>query len=161
MEPEIFDYGDEEDSSRQNNNTASELGDIFGPPDTDQPRTSVRTNAGLDMRVTVQVVVAVILLVVAGGLLARDAWSRRARDTAFHQVIEANSKRDYLRVIQAAESFLTHQSVNGGRDAREDGVVSLYSEALVHWVAQQPGQLDANAHARVARYKQLVKSPAK
>ena len=160
MDSEI-DYGADDDSSTRDAAAPNEYADIFGQSDSERPRPSRLPDAGLDMRVTVQVVVAVILLVIAGGLLARDAWSRRARDTAFHQAIEANSKREYLRVIQAAESFLTHQSVNGGRDSREDGVVSLYSEALVHWVAQQPGQLDANAHARVARYKQLVKSPAK
>ena len=113
------------------------------------------------MRVTVQVVVAVILLTVAGGLIIRDSWARRVRDTAYRQMLDANSRREYLRVIEGAENFLTHESLNGSSDTREGGVISLYSEALVHWVAQRPGKLDADAHTQIARYKKLVKSPDK
>lgn len=159
MDSDIFDYGDE--SSRRDADSPAELGDLFGQSEPARRQPSRPPGSGLDMRVTVQVVIAVVLLIIAGALLARDAWSRRARDTAFHQIIEANNKREYLRVIEAAENFLSHQPLNGSRDAREGGIVSLYSEALVHWVAQQPGSLDAKAHAHIARYKQLVKSPDK
>jgi hypothetical protein len=161
-----FDYGDDDDdSSARGNNSFNELDDILGTSGAEhrRPPPSPRNSllADLDMRVILQVVVAVVLLALAGGLVARDAWARRARDTAFNQMVDATGKREYLRVIEGAEKFLTHPPSNGGKDAREANVVSLYSEALVHWVAQQPGKLDDTALKRIGRYKQLVKSTDK
>lgn len=161
MSSDIFDYGDDDDSSSQAASIPNELGDIFSSPDSAFRKGPKRLEPGWETRIMVQVAAAVVLLAVAGGLLARDAWARRARDTAFRQMIDANSRRDYRRVIEAAESFLTHKPLNRSGDIREASVVGIYSEALVHWVAQQPGKLDSNVLSHVTRYKQLVKSPDK
>jgi hypothetical protein len=163
MSLETFDYGGD-DSSTEEVEAPNELDNLFDPSatsDTKQrpPRGNNSLLAELNMRIVLQVVVAVVLLAVAGGLLARDVWARSARDTAFRQMIESNDRREYVRVIEAAESFLNNQPLNRNSDNRETTVVSLYGEALVHWVAQQPGQLNPDAHARIARYKKLVKSP--
>jgi hypothetical protein len=161
MTSDIFDYGGDDASSSQSASMPKELGDIFSPADPAPRKGRNRIDLGWDTRILVQVAVAVVLLAVAGGLLARNAWARHARDTAFRQMIEANSRRDYRRVIEAAESFLTHKPLNRSGDIREASVVGIYSEALVHWVAQQSGKLDANVLGHVTRYKQLVKSPDK
>ena len=148
-----------DDSAARATKPLNELDDLLGTSGGERHRpahNSLLTE--LDMRVMLQMVVAVVLLAVAGGLLARDVWARQARDTAFRQMMDANGRREYLHVIEGAEKFLTHPPTSGGKDAREANVVSLYSEALVHWVAQQPGKLDADTLAHVARYKQLVKS---
>lgn len=155
-----FDYGDD-DSSARDSTPLNELDELLGAPSGDGARRPSPGNslaAELDMRVAMQAVAAVVLLAVAGGLLARDAWSRRARAEAFRQMTEAGARREHLRVIVGAEKFLTHRPLNGSRDAREADAVGLYSEALVHWVAQQPGKLDDTARAHITRYNQLVKS---
>lgn len=160
MSLEKFDYGDDEDSSSSATTPLGELDELLGTSGGEhrgQPRRNSLL-AELNMRVILQVAMAVVLLAVAGGLLAREAWARQARDTAFKQMTEANGRREYLHIIEGAEKFLTHLPGNGSKDARQANVVNLYSEALVHWVAQQPGKLDAPALARVERYKQLVKS---
>ncbi|HEX8140680.1 MAG TPA: hypothetical protein VF544_24145 [Pyrinomonadaceae bacterium] len=157
-----FDYGGDDDSSAREKSPLGELDDLLGMGGAadERRRANPRPSllAELDMRVMIQVAAAVVLLLVAGGLLARDIWARHARDAAFRQMLEANSRGESLHVIESAEKFLTHRPLNGSRDAREADVVGLYSEALVHWVAEQPGKLDANALAHVARYKQLVKA---
>jgi hypothetical protein len=160
MNSEDFDYGSL-DSSSPKDKTPNEHSDIFESFDTEPQQRSSRTIDGLNIRVMIQVVCAVILLAVAGTILGREAWMRRTRDAAVRQIDEANSRRDYLSVIKAAEDFLTHPSTNGSRDEREATVKKLYGQALVHWVAQYPTKLDANAHECIARYKRLVKSPDK
>ncbi len=159
MSREPFDYGGDDDSPSRSTDPLSELDAMLGTSGAEPRQRPAHSSllAELDMRVIIQVVVAVVLIAVVGGLLARDAWARHARDTAFRQMMDANDRRDYLRVIQGAEKFLTNPPRNDSSDARKANVVSLYSEALMHWVAQQPGKLDANAHAHIARYKQLVK----
>lgn len=165
MTPEEFDYGGDDDSKTptRGTKTLNELDELLGASGTEEKRAPKRSPllAELDLRVTLQVAVAVVLLSVAGVLLIRGAWARQTRDTSFRQMVDAAGRREYLSVIEAAEKFLTHMPLNGSRDAREEQVVSLYSEALVHWVAQQPGKLDAAATARVERYRQLVKSHEK
>ncbi len=104
---------------------------------------------------------AAVLLAAAAGLFAHDLLARRKRDAAFQQVLAANDRREYLRVIDGAEQFLTNRPLSGAADGREEGVVGLYSEALVHWVAQRPGQLDADALARVERFRRLTKGRGK
>lgn len=159
MPLETFDYGNDHESPG-NDRPISELDDLFGTSAGEPRRRPARDPLGnLDMRVAIQVVVAIILVVVAGALLARDAWARQARDNAFRQMNEANSRHEYARVVEAAERFLTSQPFNRTKDDREPNVVSLYSEALVHWVAQQPGPLDDKTRAHVTRYKQLVNDP--
>lgn len=161
MSSEEFDYGsDEDNTSAHEARSSNEIDDLLGTPGTTHRRLAKRGSplAELDIRVTLQVVVAILLLSVAGVMAVRDVSARQTRDTAFRQMMEANSQRDYLHVIEAAEKFLTQMPLNGSRDVREENVVNLYSAAIVHWVAQQPGKLDTNVLARIARYRQLVKS---
>jgi hypothetical protein len=114
---------------------------------------------GIDTRLAILVVVAIILVAIGGGLFARDAWARHIRDVAVRQIEKAKDSADYLAVIKASEDFLSHPPINGSKDDREATVIDRYSEALVHWIAQRPAKLDAPANDRIARYKQLVKSP--
>jgi hypothetical protein len=160
MSLEEFDYGGDDNTSAPETKSLNELDDLLGTSGTEdrRPRKHKSLLAELNMRVMLQVAVAVVLLSVAGVMLVRDVWARQTRDTAFRRMIDANGRREYLRAIEAAEKFLTQMPLNGSRDVREENVVSLYSEALVHWVAQQSGKLDPSALARVARYQQLVKS---
>ncbi len=108
-----------------------------------------------NLRIKAQAAIAVLLLLLAGGLIVRNAYARRVRDTAFDQVVAANARHEHLRVIEGAEQFLAHPAL-GGKDGREARVLSLYNEALVRWVAQQPGKLSEDALAHVSRYRQLV-----
>ena len=85
MNSEDFDYGSL-DSSSQKDETPNELSDIFGSFDGEPQQRSSRTLDGLNVRVMVQVVVAVILLAVAGTILGREAWMRRTRDAAVRQI---------------------------------------------------------------------------
>jgi hypothetical protein len=160
MSLETFDYGDDDDSLTPEVKSFNELDDLFGTSGAEQQRSTKHNSllTELNIRVMLQLVVAVLLLAVAGVLLVRDVWARQARDTAFHQMVDATGRGEYLRVIEGAEKFLTRSPLNGSNDAREANVVSLYSEALMHWVAQQPGKLDTAALAYVRRYQQLVKS---
>lgn len=160
MSQDPFDYGGHDDSPARAATSLDGLDELLGVSGV-EPRPKPTHNsllAELDMRITLQVVVAVILLAAAGGLLAREMWARQARDTAYSQMLEASGRREYLRVMEGAEKFLTHQPLNGSGDMRAANAVNLYSEALVHWVAQQPDTLDDAARARVARHKQLVNS---
>jgi hypothetical protein len=159
MSFDTFDYGGDDESAARATKPLSEFDDLLGTSGAERARAPAHNSllANLDMRVMVQVVVAVVLLIVASGIFARDAWARQARDTAFRQMTDAQGRREYLRVIEGAEKFLTHQPLNGGNDPRAPNVVNLYSEALVHWVAQQPA-LDDGARAHIKRYEQLVKN---
>lgn len=162
MPLEDFDYGSDEDLSSTASTSNGELDTFFGVSGGEQRRAPKRQSvlAELNTRVILQVAVAVVLLAIGGGLLAREAWARRARDMSFKQMTEAREKREHLRIIEGAEKFLTHLPSNSS-DAREADVINLYSEALVHWVANQPGNLDAPALARVERFKKLVKDGEK
>jgi len=158
MNLDDFDYG-ALGSPTPETGTAGELSARDLTDDT--PKRSSSFIEHVDMRVAVQAVVAIILVAVAGGLFARETWARHIRDAAIRQIETASDRSDYLSVIKASENFLSHPPINGSRDAREATVINLYSEALVHWVAQQPAKLDEKGNERIARYKQLVKSPDK
>jgi hypothetical protein len=159
MNLDDFDYGALGSPAPQTG-TARELSETEVLTD-ERPKRSSSFLEHLDTRVAVQVVVAVILVAAGVGLFVRETWARQIRDAAVRQIETANDRSDYLSVIKASENFLSHPPINGARDAREGTVVNRYSEALVHWVAQQPAKLDAKANERIARYKQLVKSPNK
>lgn len=161
MALEPFDYGT--DSAAVNIDPRNDLDELLGGTGAARPRQPSRESAltDLGMRVILQVAVAVILLAAAAGLFAYDIRARQKRDAAFQQVVSAHDRREYLRVIEGAEQFLTNPPLRGPRDGREESVVGLYSEALVHWVAQRPGSLDADALARVERFKRMVNGRGK
>lgn len=156
MNSNDFDYG-ALGSSTPEPRMAKELSEVQVLT-SDTPKRSSSFLEHLDTRIAVQVVLAVILVAIGGGLFARETWARSVRDAAVHQIETATDRSDYLSVIKASENFLSHPPINGARDNREATVINLYSKALVHWVAQQPAKLEANANERIARYKQLVKN---
>jgi hypothetical protein len=161
MALEPFDYGT--DSAASHTDPLNDLDEMLGGSGSARPRPPSRESAFADlgMRVILQVAVAVLLLAAAVGLFVYDTRARQKRDAAFQQVLSANDQREYLRVIEGAEQFLSNSSLNGADDGREESIVGLYKEALVHWVAQRPGGLDADALARVERFKRLAKSRGK
>lgn len=162
MSSDSFDYwGDA--PARDAAPPLNDLDDLLGGGGAEPPRPAARESSFTDlgMRVILQVAVAAVLLTVAAGMFTHDILARRKRDAAFQQVLTANDRREYLRVIDGAEQFLTSRPLNAAADGREESVVGLYSEALVHWVAQRPGKLDPDALARVERFKRLTNSRGK
>jgi hypothetical protein len=109
--------------------------------------------SGQGKRVKIQCAVAIVLLALAFGLMWREMSHRKSRDTAYSQLQEAREARDYRRIVEGAEAFLSHPVL--GRDGREVEVKALYSEALVRWfVGQVPPQDQKDAHLR--RYSSLM-----
>lgn len=155
MNSDDFDYG-ALDSSTRETVVPRELSENA---DYETRQRSGSVTDGIDTRLAILVVVSIILIAIGGGLFARDAWAHHIRDVAIRQIEKARESADYLAVIKASEDFLSHPPINGSKDDREATVIDRYSEALVHWIAQRPAKLDAPANDRIARYKQLVKSP--
>jgi hypothetical protein len=113
-----------------------------------------RENFGVKARAAL----AVLLLLFAGGLWAREAWARSTRDAAYRHIVEAADKRQYAEVLDGAESFLSHLPL-ASSDARKPRVLAYYEEALARFVIQQEGGgLSPSAAARVDHYRQLVAS---
>lgn len=108
-----------------------------------------------DIRIKLQAAVASALILTAGGLTIQDTLARSARNAAYKQILEAEQRRDRLSVMKAAEVFFANTPVSG-KDERARQVRQLYSEALVHWVAQQGGQLDANDRVHINRYQAVM-----
>lgn len=108
-----------------------------------------------DLRLKLQGVAAIVLLLVVGGLIFKDLRARSIRTATYHNILQAANDRQYLQVIQGAENFLSHPLV-ATDDARDAEVIKLYNEALVLWVARQPGSLNTEAENHVKRYRELV-----
>jgi hypothetical protein len=110
-----------------------------------------------DIRIKLQVVVASVLLVTAGGLTIHDSSVRSARDAAYRQIIEAEQQQDYLGVVKGADAFFRHTPLSG-QDGRNQQVMQLYSKALVYWFAQQGDQVDKDAQQYLDRYQAVMNS---
>lgn len=108
-----------------------------------------------DYRIKAQAFLAILLLIVAGVVGAREYLAGRARDAAFQQVLTAVDGQDYQTVIDSAEAFLDNPPV-AKSDGREEQVRRLYDEAVVRWVSEQPGELSAACVARLERYRRLT-----
>lgn len=107
------------------------------------------------LRVKIQAVAAIALLLLASGLAIREFSNRKARDIAYHQIQAAASSKDYLSVIRGAETFFSNPILSD-RDAREQQVGTLYSEAIVRWFVSRGDELDAGAQAHIDRYRRLI-----
>lgn len=111
--------------------------------------------SGRDLRLKIQAVAALVLLFVAGTIFIFDMYARHVRDASYQSVIQGSQTRNYLQVIEGAETFLSHPLIASG-DIRDEEVIEHYNKALVLWVARQPGQINTDVSARVERYRQLV-----
>lgn len=107
------------------------------------------------IRIKLQAAIAIVLLLVAGGFAISESLNRRARDTAYHQILEAAGNQDYLSVIEGTEVFFSNPILSG-KDGRENQVKKLYDEALVRWFVTQRGEPDADTQAHIERYRKLI-----
>jgi hypothetical protein len=108
-----------------------------------------------DIRIKLQAAAASVLVLTAAGLTIQDTSVRSARDAAYRQVLEANQGQDYLKVLEGAEKFFANTPLSG-KDGRDEQVKNLSSEALVRWFAQQREPLNADAQARIKRYRAVM-----
>ena len=108
-----------------------------------------------DIQIKAQVAVASVLMLTAGWLTFHDASVRSARDAAYQQILAAEQRQDYLKVLKGAEAFFANTPLSG-KDGRNQQVMQLYSKALVRWVAQQEGQLDGEAQKHLDRYRAVM-----
>jgi hypothetical protein len=91
--------------------------------------------------------------------LARLDRDHRAGQEALDQVARARDAGDDLGVIRHAEAFLGLPApIQGAARAR---VLGAYQRALVRWFAGLDGPPDAEARARLDRYRTLVSGPGR
>jgi tetratricopeptide (TPR) repeat protein len=108
-----------------------------------------------DVRIKIQAVVAIVLILTAGGLISREQKASSARDDAYKNILTANRYQDDLGVVQQAETFFAHAPLSN-KDGRKQKVMDLYSESLVRWVAQQGDNLDATTQKHLDRYRTVL-----
>jgi hypothetical protein len=108
------------------------------------------------MRLKAQASLALLVLLCALSLAGFDSLRRSGQDHAYATLMAAANDRDFSRVIDASEDFLSHPALH--HDARTPQVEGLYSEALVRWFSLIPGTPDQGALERVRRYQQLLGS---
>jgi hypothetical protein len=99
---------------------------------------------------------AMVALCVVTVSFERESGHRNVRDTAFARLQEARTAGDYVRMMDAAETFLGSGVTVA--DARESEVKAAYSEALVRWATEDTPS--DQAERRAARYRTLVLEPA-
>jgi hypothetical protein len=109
-----------------------------------------------DRRIKLQAVLASILLLASSGIMLRERRVNTTRDSAYQQILEAKSQQNDLGVVENAELFLADAPL--GTDKRNEQVMSLYSESLVRWFAQQGDQLDSSALQHLERYRTALKT---
>jgi tetratricopeptide (TPR) repeat protein len=99
---------------------------------------------------------AMIILIVACTFSATDARARYIRSQSYQDMRQAEENHDYSRVMDAAESFLSHPIMLVSDD-RDEEVVKRYQEAIVRWSARQPDLLRPEVVSRIERYRELVR----
>jgi hypothetical protein len=107
-----------------------------------------------DLRVKLQLAVAVALLITASVFLVRDTYSRAIRNVAYRQVIQAAAIDHDDGVIKAAENFLTAKVL--APDKRQEEVFRLYDQSFARWFVSRAHDIDAGAEGRIERYRTLV-----
>jgi hypothetical protein len=112
--------------------------------------------SGQDLRLKLQIAVALVAVLVVGGLTIRDILAHYTRDAAYHRLIAAAQQQDSRGIIDGAEVFLSHPSLSG-KDGRNQQVAKLYNEAFVRWFIDLDSELDTAAEARIGRYRTLTK----
>lgn len=97
---------------------------------------------------------AVVMLIIAVTATAAAKMDSAKRETAWAEMIAASRQGDDDKVIAAAERFFSVDARSV--DARVDDARQMYETALLRWFARLQGEPDAQARARVTRYKHLV-----
>ena len=110
--------------------------------------------SGQDKLIKIQAAIAIVLILLVGGLTIRDFVARTTRNTAYNQIIEAIENQDYLGVIEGAESYFANTPLSG-KDERDAQVIDIYREAFVRWFVGL-GELDHEAQAHIERYQTLI-----
>jgi hypothetical protein len=111
--------------------------------------------SGRDLRVKAQGLVAAVLLLTTGVLVASELWAGRTRDGAYQRVVEAAGRREHRGVIDNAETYLASPP-RFQSDKRRKQVVRLYESALLRWTLEQEGELNPEATALIERYRRLM-----
>jgi hypothetical protein len=99
---------------------------------------------------------AMVALCVVLVSFEHDSGHRSVRDAAFARLLEARTAGDYVRIMDAAETFLATGLT--ASDVRESEVKAAYGEALVRWATEETPS--DQAERRAARYRTLVLEPA-
>ncbi|MDJ0569112.1 MAG: hypothetical protein QNJ53_08680 [Pleurocapsa sp. MO_192.B19] len=110
-----------------------------------------------DKRIKLQAIVAIALVLGAGGLRIQDRLRSSARETAYQEILAAEQIQDDLGLVQNAEVFFANSPLSG-KDGRNDQVMELYTESLVRWYAQQEISPDASARKHLERYHQVMET---
>lgn len=110
--------------------------------------------SGQDKLIKIQAAIAIILVLLVGGLAIRDFVARSTRDAAYNQIIEAIKNQDYLSVIKGAESYFANTPLSG-KDKRDEQVIDICREAFVRWFVELD-ELDHEAQAHIERYQTLI-----
>lgn len=100
---------------------------------------------------------ASLLLLTVGGLIIRERFILLTKNNTSQRIREAAQKQDYLNVMEAAEKFLTHTSLNG-QDPRDREIQQLYTQAFLQWIVQKEPQLNEKDLSRIERYRNLTNS---
>ena len=107
-----------------------------------------------DMPTRLLATVAIILVLVVGGLTLQTSKSQRARDAAYQQITAAAAQNDYEALLQGVETFVANPSLLRGDERRQE-VIRLGQQALVQWLAGQDDNLSTQALAQIERYRFL------
>lgn len=111
-----------------------------------------------DPTLKMQMGAAVIALLVASGLGLYEISTRSIRARAYTQLLDANQRNELINVMKSAETFLSRTPLSG-KDARENQVKNLYSQAFVNWFMQQhTSPKDSDVHNYYNRYKKLMRN---
>jgi hypothetical protein len=106
-----------------------------------------------DWRLKLQCVTAMILVFFFAQYSFTEYHNQQARASAYERLQEGKRDRDFLQMVKAAESFLSHPII--GKDLRRPEVEGLYSEALVRWFNQEmPPPEQAKEH--LGRYREVM-----
>jgi hypothetical protein len=108
-----------------------------------------------DIRIKIQATLAVLLLLLAGGITIYELDNRQSRERAYTQIIDAVAQGSELSIIEGAETFLLTPFF-AKQDARQPQVIKLYHEAIVRWFIEQTDELDADEQVHLERYRTLV-----
>jgi hypothetical protein len=87
-----------------------------------------------DLRIKTQCVLAVVLLILAVSLGARDAINRTIRSDAYTAAQHASVALDPKTVMDSTARFLQHPLL--GKDMRQEQMARMYDEALVTWIVR-------------------------
>jgi hypothetical protein len=107
-----------------------------------------------DLRVKLQTAGAAVLLIIAAVLFVRDVNNRNIRDISYGQIRKAAALHQDDVVIHAAENFLTSKVL--AVDGRQEEVIRLYDQSFARWFVSRSHDIDADAEARIERYRTLI-----